>query len=163
MVRFLKEACVYSNTEVNTDKLDAIITAAGVGAYAEKYEGDGNIMPVTDYLYSASYVIYNGVVSYRFTLKDATYAETVKFYIGDNEIGATVHTETAEEGGRTYLLLDTMRVYDIIDEITIEVGEATATYSILDYIEVKPESNLAKALYEFGVAAENYKAYLENL
>jgi len=167
MVRLVKEARNVAGLE-NAEKLDAIITAAGVADYKESYDGNGNIAPVTQYLYSASYVIYNGVVSYKFTLNSPEYADVVKFYHGDKEIGATVagtdsYTVGTETVEKTYVLLDPMKVYDVIDEITIKVEgtELTGVYSILDFLEATPTSSLAKALYEFGVAAENYKAYLK--
>ena len=53
-----------------------------------------------------------------------------------------------------------MRVYDLIDPITVTVGEITATVSMLDYLtamEGNDGMNLAKSLYEFGVAADAYK------
>ena len=55
-----------------------------------------------------------------------------------------------------------MRVYDIIDPITVTVGETTATVSILDYLTAQDAAGtagmeLAKSLYEFGVAADAYK------
>ena len=59
------------------------------------------------------------------------------------------------------LILENVRVYDVIDTITITVNGESATYSMLDNIEANPGENLLKALYEFGVAAENYRAYIK--
>ncbi len=167
MVRFLKEARLFCGLEVE-EKLDTIISAAGVPDYAESYNGDTNISGLTNYIYSVSYVIYNGVASYKFTLNDPAYADIISFYHGDNKIGSKVGgtdevTVNSEPVVKTYVILDVMRVYDIIDELTIKIDdtELSATYSILDYIEAKPDSALVKSLYEFGVAAENYKTYLE--
>ena len=45
--------------------------------------------------------------------------------------------------------------------IKIDNTDLSANYSMLDNIEALPDCKLVKALYEFGLAAEAYKAYLE--
>ena len=167
MIRFLKEARLYSKLDVE-ERLDDIIADAGVPDYAEKYDGNTNIAILDQYIYSVSYVIYNGCVSYKFVLNDPAYADVIKFYNGDEEIGfkiggTQIYTIGESSVEKTFIILNVMRVYDIIDTLTIKVEgtELSATYSMLDNIEALPHLTLAKALYEFGLAADKYKDYLE--
>ena len=155
MARFIMEACQYSGIEVDEERFNAIISAAGVNDYAESYVGEGNIEVLKDYISTVSYVIYNGASAYKFVLTDAAYAENIKFTLNDKNIDFTVNG--AE------IILNSARVYDIIDTLTITVEGKSATYSMLDNIEANPNSDLLKALYEFGLAAENYRAYIETI
>ena len=149
------EARKATSLEVDEDRFNAIISDAGVNDYAENYDGDGNIAALSDYIYSVNYVIYKGNAYYKFVLKDAAYADLIKFTKDGKEIAFTVE--------ETEIILENARVYDIIDTLTITVGDKSATYSMLDNIEANPDSDLLKALYEFGLAAENYRAYIETI
>ena len=155
MARFIMEACKVSGVEIDEERFNAIISDAGVKDYAENYDGDGNIATLSDYIYSVNYVIYQGNAYYKFVLKDASYADLIKFTKDGKEIAFTVE--------ETEIILENARVYDIIDTLTITVGDKSATYSMLDNIEANPDSDLLKALYEFGLAAGNYREYLEQL
>ena len=166
MARFIMEARKATGLVVDEERFNAILTAAGVDdGYAANYVGEGTIDNLKNYIYSVNYLIYNGAASYKFTLYDADYADVLTFTLNGKEISYTVGTETIEEIEYTYLILDSAKVYDIIDTLTITVDgtELSATYSMLDNIEANPEENLLKALYEFGIAAENYRAYLQAL
>ena len=155
MARFIMEACKVSEVEIDEDRFNAIISATGVQDYKESYKGDGNIATLSDYIYSVNYVIYQGNAHYKFVLKDAAYADLIKFTKDGKVIAFTVE--------ETEIILENAKVYDIIDTLTITVGDKSATYSMLDNIEANPDSDLLKALYEFGLAAENYREYLEQL
>ena len=155
MARFIMEARKVSDLDVDEDRFNAIISAAGVKDYAESYAGEGDIKALEGYIHSVNYVIYNGNAYYKFVLTDASYADLIKF----TREGKNV--EFTADGAE--IILNNARVYDIIDTLTITVDGKSATYSMLDNIEANPDSNLLKALYEFGLAAENYRAYLESL
>ena len=155
MARFIMEACKVSGVEIDEERFNAIISDAGVKDYAEIYDGDGNITTLSDYIYSVNYVIYQGNAYYKFVLKNAADAENIKFTLNGKNVDFTVNG--AE------LILNSARVYDIIDTITITVNGKSANYSMLDNIEANPDSDLLKALYEFGLAAENYRAYIETI
>ena len=165
MARFIMEARKATEAEVDEERFNAIFDAAGVQDYAEEYVGNGTIENLKDYIYSANYVIINGAASYKFTLTDAAYADVLNFTLNGKDISYTVGTEIKNEVEYTYLILENAKVYDIIDTLTVTVDgtELEATYSMLDNIEANPTEDLVKALYEFGIAAENYRAYLENL
>ena len=165
MARFIMEARKATGLEVDEKRFNAILTAAGVEDYSAEYVGEGKINNLSTYILSVNYLIYNGAASYKFTLNGAAYADVLTFTLNGKEISYTVGTETIEEIEYTYLILDSAKVYDIIDTLTITVDgtELSATYSMLDNIEANPEENLLKALYEFGIAAENYRAYLQAL
>ena len=164
MARFIMEARKATGKEVDEELFNEIMEAAGVTDYREEYKGSTNIGILYEYLYSVSYVIYNGNASYKFVLNDASYVDLLNFTLGEKELGiAVVGTQTVGGSEKTYVILDNARVYDIIDTLTITVDgtELCATYSMLDNIQMQPKSNLLKALYEFGLAAENYRAYLQ--
>ncbi|MBR5139751.1 MAG: hypothetical protein IKV16_01725, partial [Clostridia bacterium] len=163
MARFIMEARKASGLDVDEERFNAIIADAGVEDYRAEYVGDGSITALSDYIYSVSYVIYNGSASYKFVLNDAAFANVLNFNLGDKEIGFTV--AGTDNDGKTYIILNSAKVYDIIDTLTITVDgtDLCATYSMLDNIAANENENLLKALYEFGVAAEHYRAYLEAL
>ena len=153
MVKFIKDAVLTLDATADVTELEAIIASAGVDAGYKTYtEGNANAFAelIANELNSVQFTVYNGVASYKFILdaEGTAFSATVH----GEEIGFTV--------GGTTIVLEPMRVYDLIDPITVTVGEITATVSMLDYLtamEGNDGMNLAKSLYEFGVAADAYK------
>ena len=156
MAKFIKEAVLYTNPEADVTAIDALIAKSGVASSYDTYT-DGNVNALSDLsgiVETVQYVIYNGVASYKFTLA----AE-------DTEIAfATAGGKTVEfdRDGKT-VILNAMRVYDVIDALVITSGDKTATFAMVDYLtgmEGQANIDIVKALYEFGVAAEAYTADL---
>ena len=153
MVKFIKDAVLALDATADVSELEAIIASANVDAGYKTYT-DGNASAfealLENGLASVQFTVYNGVASYKFILDEEGTA-----------FSATVHgEEIGFTADGTTIVLEPMRVYDLIDPITVTVGEITATVSMLDYLtamEGNDGMNLAKSLYEFGVAADAYK------
>ena len=80
-----------------------------------------------------------------------------------NHRGETV-THTVENGRLIeksgYYLVESISAADINNVMTITTGEAMGTYSLGKYINNNPTVELAKRLYSYSVAAENYKSVI---
>ena len=162
MAKFIKEAVALTEgSSADVAAIDALIAKSGVDTALGTYtEGKADCLaPFEGAVNGMQFVVYNGVAAYKFF----TEAE-------DTEISFTVNGEnvefergsgTDEEGNPVYyVILDAMRVYDIIDPISVTANGVTAPVSMLDYLtamEGKAGMELAKALYEFGLAADEYK------
>ena len=152
MVKFIKDTVLTLDATADVSELEAVIASAGVEAGYKTYT-DGNAGVFAEFygtLANVQFTVYNGVASYKFT----TVSEGTAFSatVNGKEIGFTVDGTT--------IVLEPMRVYDLIDPITITVGETTATVSMLDYLtamEGVSGMNFVKSLYEFGLAAKAYK------
>ena len=160
LLKFVKEALEF-NSETTVDKFDEMIEYLGVSLDYGTYEqGAGGDLTQLGNVTGVSYVIYNGVASYRFYVTSADAALTFATANGEN-IAFTRGEGTDEEGNpEYYVTLDAMRVYDIIAPITVTAGDTNVQFSMLDYIAGNSEVELTKALYDFGVAAQNYKDYI---
>ena len=151
MIKFIKEAVLRDeDSTVDTTALDAIVTGAGFDtAYGTYTEGNANALdPIKDSIDNAYFVVYNGVVAYVFE----TDAEDISFSVHNEKIAFTRNENK--------ITLEAMRIYDLIDPITITVGDTSVKFSMLDYLtamEGAEDMELAKALYEFGLAADEYK------
>ena len=173
MVRFIKEAKLADNSSADVTAYETLITKSGIADYKDTYTDETTIENVSAYVESINFVITGGVASYKIVLKDASYAEMLKVTIGDAVLATTLGTEdvTVDEATvtNTYLIVESIIVYDIIDTVTLTVTDGdnavSGTYSILENIEgvaaADGDTALLKALYEFGVAAEAYRAILE--
>ena len=154
MVKLIKEAKLALDSEADVTALDTVIASAGVSAGYADYT-DGNADALADFsgiIADVNFVIYNGVASYKFILVEEG-AELTFTNANGEAIGTTV------DG--TAVILDVMRVYDLIAPITVTSGDISATFTMVDYLTKLNNAegiNLAKALYEFGVAADAYKA-----
>ena len=157
MVKFIKAAVLTADPTVDTTDLDAIITKAGVSLeYGTYTDGNANALsPLSGIVTDVQYIVFNGVAAYRFTLaaEDTNIAFTVK--------GQTIGF-TRDETDKRIITLDPMRVYNVVDPITITSGSTSASFTMLDYLTAMDSqgitgTELAKAIYEFGVSAEAYK------
>ena len=162
MVRYIGAA----RAEIGKDVTDERFTTLteGLEDYGE-YEGTGTMEQyLSEYIQAATFVIYNGSAFYRFNLQSDEYFEALSFTltVGDEKVPLSIIDSGVQDDGTPYITLEGARVYDIIGELTItyEAEDISATYSILDYIQYE-ENNVAKALYEFGIAARAYREYLE--
>ena len=158
MVKFIKEAVLATDSNADVSSLNSIITSAGLElTYGSYTEGNVNSLgALGGAITGMRYIIHSGVASYKFITPAADTPLTFKTASGE-AIGFTRATD--EEDGY-HVILDSMRVYDIIKPITIISGGATTEFSMLDYLTAMNTAEgieIAKALYEFGLAAETYR------
>ena len=162
MAKFIKEAALLTpDTTADVAAIDALIAKSGVSTELGVYT-DGNkdcLAPFGDAVNGMQFVVYNGVAAYKF-FTEAEDTE-ISFTVNGENVEFERGSETDEEGNPVYyVVLDAMRVYDIIDPISVTANGVTAKVSMLDYLtamEGKAGMELAKALYEFGLAADEYK------
>ena len=153
MVKFIKEAVLVKDAAADITALDEIITSSGVGLTYGDYATAGNadaLVAFNGVIYDVYYSVYNGVAAYKFTLVNEETQLT--FTVNGEEIKQTVNGNE--------ITLEAMRVYDLIEPITISDGANTAEFKFVDYLTKlngDENINLAKALYEFGLAADEYK------
>ena len=177
MVRFIKEARTAAKLEVS-EKFAELEALAQLDAYKDKAEYDDLDVNCEGLAgTSLAFAVNGNSAAYVIKIPTATFADaenaviTVKYTDGTvlGGVGQLV-TETDAEGAEySYYKFTTNsdRVYNIVEkpiEITITMGETvlTGTYSLGAYIQ-GTDNALAKAMYEFGVAAKAYREYLETL
>ena len=154
MLKLIKESALVKDSTANVTALDEAIASLGLElTYGDYTEGDiiAALADLDGAVTGVQYVIYNGVAAYRFTL--AAEDTEVSFSVNGKNVDFT------REGN--VVTLDAQRVYDIIADITITSGEKSTVFNMVDYLtyfNADASANIAKALYEFGVAADAYKA-----
>ena len=159
MVKFIKEAVLCTDTGADVSLLNTIIEDAGLSLTYGTYTA-GNAAALDELTGSVTivqYVIHSGVAS-------------LKLYVAENtdisfktENGSNISYVRSQDSLGTYVILDPMRIYDVIAPITVTTANKSVKFEMLDYLtamEGEAGMELAKALYEFGVAA---KAYREEL
>ena len=163
MIKFIKEAVLTTDSTADVTSLNNIITSAGLElTYGSYTEGNASVLtPLSGVVTGARYIIHNGVASYKFNTAAADTPLTFKT-AGGNVIE---FTRGSDEDGY-YAVLDSMRVYDVIKPVTIISGNVTVQFSIVDYLTAMNTAEgieLAKALYEFGTAAETYRMEMSGI
>ena len=162
MAKFIKEAALLTpDTTADVAAVDALIAKSGVATELGTYtEGNADCLaPFEGAVNGMQFVVYNGVAAYKF-FTEAEDTE-ISFVVNGENVEFERGSGTDEEGKPVYyVILDAMRVYDIIDPISVTANGVTAKVSMLDYLtamEGNAGMELAKALYEFGLAADDYK------
>ena len=175
MVRFIKEARTASALEIpeKIAELEALYTLDDYKAAADYDDLD------VDYYSLAgaeiSFLVNGTYSSYLLKLPVASFADAANAtvsvrFVGGGEIeGIGEFVEATDTTGAYYrFITNKTRVYDVATkaiEITVTLPGAepfVATYSMGAYINATNDT-LAKAMYEFGVAAKAYRTYLESL
>ena len=160
MVRFIKEARLASGLAVS-EKFAELEALAPLADYKDKAEYD-DLGVDASALAGTSLAFAISANNAAYVIKPtAENAEVTVKYVG----GEAIAVVKAEDSNTWYTTGE--RVYDLVGkaiEITITVdGEAiTGTYSLGAYIQ-GTDNALAKAMYEFGAAAKEYREYLETL
>ena len=175
MVRYIKEARTASALDIpeKITELEALYTLDGYKAAADYDDLD------VDYYSLAgaeiSFLVNGTYSSYLLKLPVASFAGaenaqvSVKFVGGGEIDGIGQFVEATDTKGAYYRFITTnTRVYDVAEkaiEITVTLPGAepiVATYSIGAYINAT-NNTLVKAMYEFGIAAKEYRSYLKSL
>ena len=174
MVRYIKEARLAESLAVSEefDELIALGNLADLGAKEDYADSAVNYSPLAGYVSSIKFILDSSSAAYAITLTDSAVSAgavlSVSYVGNDGEIPLIDSTATAN----TMYTGGTM-VYDLTKaiEITVTIPAAedgaeptviTGTYSAKAYINAT-DNTLAKAVYEFGVAAKAYRDYLEAL
>ena len=164
MVRYIKEARDLLGLE-NGTKFDELIDAH-LDDYKSKDEYDDLDVDYSELSgVAVSFVVDKTNAGYRINLPGEKFANAVVKvnYLNGEEI-SLVKSET-ENIWHT----NTTKVYDIVNkaiEITVTIpGEdgdtvVRGTYSVGAYIQAT-DNDMAKAMYEFGVAAKVYREWLQ--
>ena len=161
MAKFIKEAVALTDgSTADVAAIDAIITKSDVATtYGDYTEGDVDALNgLNGAVTGAQYLVYNGVAAYKFTV--AAEDTEISFTVNGENVDFTRGSETDGETTVYYVILEPMRVYDLIDTLTITSGEDSVDFTMVDYLTKlngAENINLAKALYEFGLAADEYK------
>jgi hypothetical protein len=160
MVRFIKEARTAAGLAIPAEltEVEALYTLDPYKDKAEYDDLDVDASPLEGT--SLAFAISASNADYVIKPTSETAVVTVK-YVGGEQITVT---KAADENA---WYTSGERIYDLVGkaiEITITDGDAsvTGTYSVGAYIN-GTDNALAKAMYEFGVAAKAYREYLETL
>jgi len=172
MVRYIKEARLASSLTAGEefDELIALGNLSDLGAKEDYADATVDYSNLLSYVHSVRFMVDGTNAAYVITMTDAaaTAGATVTVsYVDGEEITLK---DSANIANAKYT--SGTRVYDIAAnaiEITVTVPAAegeptviTGTYSVKAYINAT-DNALAKAMYEFGVAAKAYREYLETL
>ena len=160
MVRLLKEARLAMGYEVSAkfDELIALGEIDGLAAKEEYADDTVDYASLASVISAVSFKIDRTFAAYVITPNSADAVITVKYADNGEEISLI-------EAGNSVLTNKT-RVYDLDRAIEITVttasGTVSGTYSVRAYIS-NTGSELAKAMYEFGMAVKAYRAeFIEN-
>ena len=178
MLRYIKEARLAAGLTAGEefDDLIALGNLAELGAKEDYADTSVDYSNLSGYVQSIKFMLDGTNAAYVITMTDSavTAGATVTVsYVGGAAItvNQSVITETDTETEVTRYITSGTRVYDIAAnaiEITVTVPAAeegaeptviTGTYSVKAYINAT-DNALAKAMYEFGVAAKAYREYL---
>ena len=182
MLRYIKEARLAAGLTAGEefDDLIALGNLAELGAQADYADTSVDYSNLSGYVQSVKFMLDGTNAAYVITMTDSavTAGATVTVsYVGGAAITVNqsviieTDAETSTETEVTRYITSGTRVYDIAEnaiEITVTVPAAeegaeptviTGTYSVKAYINAT-DNTLAKAMYEFGVAAKAYREYL---
>ena len=180
MVRYIKEARTAAGLTVDA-KFDELLNKGNLADFGAKEDyADATV----DYSglsgVSLSFAISGTNAGYLIKLDEATFANaanatvTVKYADGTLIEGTGEYVAATDTTGAYYKYVTTKtKAYDIAEkavEITVTIPEAdgveavnlSGTYSVKAYINAT-NNTLAKAMYEFGVAAKAYRDFLLDL
>ena len=174
MVRFIKEARAEAGLAISNEFTELAALYA-IDGYKDKSEYNDIAVDTTGLSgVSMSFAIDGTNAGYVIKLNESTFAEakdaviTVTYADGTAIEATGAYVEATEDAEAYYKLVTTKtKVYDIVDQaivitITMPNSTLTGTYSVGAYID-GTDNALAKAMYEFGVAAKAYRDYLEVL
>lgn len=173
MLRYVKEACKVAGVAVS-DKFDRLITLSGIAELGtkESYEDAMAIYSrLEGYVESISFMVDRAHTAYLIKLTDSAIAANAQVTAKFVETGEEVNLIDSEVLANTKITNKT-KSHDLVKTIKITVtipaaeegASATVvsgTYSIKAYINAT-DNTLAKAAYEFGVAAAAYRDYLSS-
>ena len=164
MVRYIKEARLASSLTAGAefDELIALGNLADLGAKEDYADDTVDYSGLNGYVSTIQFMVDGTNAAYVITLTDeaVTAGAVVSVsYVDGEEIALN---DSASVANAKYT--SGTRVYDIAAKaikITVTVGKETftGTYSAKAYINAT-DNALAKAMYEFGVAAKAYRDYL---
>jgi len=172
MVRYIKEARLEIGLEAgeNFDRLIALGNLEELGAKEDYVDTSVDYSALNGYVESIQFMVNGGSAAYVIKLTDSAVASNATLSASYVKSGASISLRDATIENAKFTI--NTRVYDLIDAIRITVtipdangGEPTVvsgTYSVKTYIN-NTDSALAKAMYEFGLAAYEYREYLKSL
>jgi len=182
MLRYIKEARLAAGLEAGEefDDLIALGNLAELGEQTDYVDTTVSYSALSGYVESICFMLDGTNSAYVITMTDSAVAAgatvTVSYVNGtDIAVNKSVITvtdaETSTEKEVTRYITSSTKVYDVAAnaiEITVTVPAAeegadptviTGTYSVKAYIN-STNNTLAKAMYEFGIAAKAYREYL---
>jgi len=183
MLRYIKEACLTANVTIsNESKFTTLEALYPLGEYKDKTEYNDNGVDYSGLnKVSMALGVYSSNATYIINLAIADYANAANAKVTvETSDGTTLTVAKAVEvktnnkvTSYNFNVTTPIHIYDMLDDYvtisitipassTTEAVELTGTYSIGAYIQAT-DNNLAKAVYEFGVAAKAYREYLETL
>jgi len=174
MVRYIKEARLASSLAAGAefDELIALGNLADLGAKEDYADESVDYSDLSSYVKGVKFMIDGTNAAYVITLTDSAVTENATLSLAFANSKAAIALRDSATPNTKYTT--NTRVYDIAAnaiEITVTVPAAeegaeptviTGTYSVKAYINAT-DNALAKAMYEFGVAAKAYREYLETL
>ena len=172
MVRYIKEARLQLGLEAG-EKFDELIARgniADLGAKEDYVDTSVDYSALNGYVESIQFMVDGSSAAYVIKLTDSAAASKASLKVSYVKSGYELSLRDSSIENAKYTI--NTRVYDLVDAIRITVtipdangGEPTVvsgTYSVKAYINNK-DSALAKAMYEFGLAAYEYREYLKSL
>ena len=170
MVRYIKEARTVAGLETG-DIYDELIAVGNLEDYKEKTEYDD-----LDVNYSGlagtslSFALDGTSAAYIIKLPEENFPNAENATVTVKYTDGTELTVKKSETANTWYTNGT-KIYDIVENaivitITIPTEEGSTvlegTYSVGAYIQAM-DNDLAKSMYEFGVAAKAYREYIKTL
>ena len=176
MVRYIKEARLEASLTAGAefDGLIALGNLAELGEQADYVDTTVDYSTLAGYVQSVKFMVDGTNAAYVITMTDnavAAGATVTVSYVGGESITVTESVVTVDTVSTTRYITSGTSVYDVAAnaiEITVTVPAETdgaeptvitGTYSLKAYINAT-DNALAKAMYEFGIAAKDYREYL---
>ena len=167
MIRYVKEARLAAGLDVSKfAELEALYTLEDYKDKSEYDDLDADYKAISDYVDSIRFMLNGSTASYVITLNE-NYADKVSLSVSYAD-GKNVETRVSESIANSIYTTNT-RVYNLTQAIKITVTipgadgaddiVVSGTYSLGAYIQAM-DNDLAKSVYEFGVAADAYRAEL---
>ncbi len=177
------DSTVAANLATYSEKITKLIgtvnadgsTAGGkypLSAYTTSFgeDAESDIGIYTEYIHSVTFGLRGGAVRMMVYLTEGATKDGVRLVIRNEsarEETGTIKGENGEDVSVKYYFTDNQRVYNAIGKISIDIyvpgqeNPITTTYSLAHYITEMKDSGeditLAKAIYDFGVAAKTYR------
>lgn len=167
MIRYIKEARIAAELEIS-EEFAEVEARYAIDGYEDTYSDLGaDMSDLNGYVESVRFMLHGSYASYVITLTQTAVnnGATLNVEFADTEKEISVFESTIL--ANSYYTVDT-RVYDLtgLIKISVTVTEegtpktVSGTYSIGAYINSETDCTLAKAIYEFGMAASTYREYL---
>ena len=164
MLSYVKSAYEYFGGAENTTVIKEINAILGNYAKGEIEKVEANAPTDPDDIIAATTLSLGSVPAIRFYLPGGNDAGAYTFKVGGRIAEYTTGVESENNGYKGYTYCDiSLYAYQMISEITVAMGDFTASYHINAYYENVDKTNAAlvnvvTAFYNYCVSADKYRS-----